>query len=160
MSCFQLGQIIVLISFVKGLSSCYVMPWHSDWFGSPVNPSYIPSLYMAHPTPMTFLQRAENTLMHLGWWWISQFLLSTWTNFSWTGLVQVFYGTTWKGNVPKIYRIWTCGSSQRQSFSYEYSSFFTRCTAANTCHGWSWRNSCRWENTKTITKGRIYWLTT
>ncbi|XP_066257472.1 UDP-glycosyltransferase UGT5-like isoform X2 [Euwallacea similis] len=48
-----------------GLSSCSMMAWHSQWFGSPVNPSYIPSIYMAHPVPMTFLHRAENTLMHL-----------------------------------------------------------------------------------------------
>nr|AVT42226.1 UDP-glucuronosyltransferase 328B1 [Lissorhoptrus oryzophilus] len=48
-----------------GLSSCSMMAWHSQWFGSPDNPSYIPSIYMAHLPPMTFLERVENTLVHL-----------------------------------------------------------------------------------------------
>ncbi|XP_050296038.1 UDP-glycosyltransferase UGT5-like [Anthonomus grandis grandis] len=48
-----------------GLSSCALMAWHAQWFGSPDNPSYIPSIYMAYPPPMSFLERAENTLMHL-----------------------------------------------------------------------------------------------
>ncbi|XP_030745755.1 UDP-glucuronosyltransferase 1-9-like [Sitophilus oryzae] len=48
-----------------GLSSCSMMQWHAQWFGAPDNPSYIPSLYMAHAVPMTFLQRVENTLVYL-----------------------------------------------------------------------------------------------
>ncbi|XP_019756912.2 UDP-glycosyltransferase UGT5 isoform X1 [Dendroctonus ponderosae] len=48
-----------------GLSSCAMMAWHPDWFGSPNNPSYNSMTYMAYPVPMTFLQRVENTLMYI-----------------------------------------------------------------------------------------------
>ncbi|KAL1509691.1 hypothetical protein ABEB36_004393 [Hypothenemus hampei] len=48
-----------------GLSSTYMLSWHASWFGAPVSPSYIPDIYMAYLPPMSFLQRVENTLMHL-----------------------------------------------------------------------------------------------
>ncbi|CAG9762824.1 unnamed protein product [Ceutorhynchus assimilis] len=48
-----------------GLSSCAMMHWHPRWFGAPDNPAYVNSIYMAYPAPMSFLQRMENTLMHL-----------------------------------------------------------------------------------------------
>lgn len=63
---FKTAIIYTHIYYILGLSSCAMMAWHPAWFGSTSNPSYIPSIYMAHPTPMTFLERAENTLMHLG----------------------------------------------------------------------------------------------
>ncbi|KAF7270323.1 hypothetical protein GWI33_016722 [Rhynchophorus ferrugineus] len=63
-NCFY-GLISKLKAPFIGLSSCAMMAWHPQWFGSPSNPSYIPSIYMAHPVPMDFWQRVENTLVHL-----------------------------------------------------------------------------------------------
>ncbi|XP_060530807.1 UDP-glycosyltransferase UGT5-like [Cylas formicarius] len=56
-----------------GLSSCAMLPWHAQWFGSSDNPSYIPVLFMDYPVRMSFAERVENTVMLLmnKWWWYS-----------------------------------------------------------------------------------------
>ncbi|KAF7264748.1 hypothetical protein GWI33_022483 [Rhynchophorus ferrugineus] len=45
-----------------GLSTCGMMPWHANWFGSPQNPSVHQVLFTGFSQPMTFLDRVENTI--------------------------------------------------------------------------------------------------
>lgn len=45
---------------VIGLSSCPLMPYHSDRFGTPDTPSYVPVLFLKNSEQMTFIQRLGN----------------------------------------------------------------------------------------------------
>lgn len=45
---------------VIGLSSCVLMPWHFDRVGSPLIPSYMPSLFVGSSDNMSFLGRLNN----------------------------------------------------------------------------------------------------
>lgn len=45
---------------VIGLSSCTLMPWHYNRLGMPVNPSYIPALFLGLSDKMSFLERLHN----------------------------------------------------------------------------------------------------
>lgn len=53
---------------VVALSSCSLIPWHFERFGSPQLPSYIPSQLTAYTEKMTYFQRINN--------WISAFLVT------------------------------------------------------------------------------------
>ncbi|XP_065090548.1 uncharacterized protein LOC135711602 [Ochlerotatus camptorhynchus] len=57
--CF-LGVVHMLNAPFIGLSSCPLMPWHYDRVGKPINPSYIPSLFMDYSEKMSFSQRTAN----------------------------------------------------------------------------------------------------
>lgn len=48
-----------------GLSSSTLFPWHPEWFGARENPAYSQVIFMGYKTPMTFLERVENTLLHV-----------------------------------------------------------------------------------------------
>lgn len=41
------------------------MPWMYQWFGTDSNPSYITNHFLGHSDQMTFLDRVENTLVHI-----------------------------------------------------------------------------------------------
>lgn len=45
--------------------SCTLMPWTSQRYGNPTNPAYIPNIFLLHSNKMTFLERVENTLLHI-----------------------------------------------------------------------------------------------
>lgn len=45
---------------VIGLSSCVLMPWHYDRLGNPLNPSYVPGLFLGYSDEMHFLERISN----------------------------------------------------------------------------------------------------
>lgn len=47
---------------VVAISSCQLLPWVSFRFGMPLNPSYIPSIFMGYPNKLDFLQRLENSV--------------------------------------------------------------------------------------------------
>lgn len=47
------------------IHSCTLMPWSSDRFGNPNNPSYIPNNFLPFSDKMTFLERLENTILTL-----------------------------------------------------------------------------------------------
>ncbi|KAK5643192.1 hypothetical protein RI129_007037 [Pyrocoelia pectoralis] len=48
-----------------GISSCTIMAWDDFTVGVPSNPSYIPNSFMPFSDKMTFLERLENTFMHI-----------------------------------------------------------------------------------------------
>ncbi|XP_062548930.1 UDP-glycosyltransferase UGT5-like [Armigeres subalbatus] len=56
----MLGVIHLLNTPFIGLSSCPMLPWHYSRVGNPINPSYIPSLFMGYSEKMTFTQRVAN----------------------------------------------------------------------------------------------------
>ncbi|XP_045481092.1 UDP-glycosyltransferase UGT5-like isoform X4 [Harmonia axyridis] len=48
---------------VIAISSSELLPWVSFRFGIPLNPSYMPSIFMGYPRKLNFLQRFENSLL-------------------------------------------------------------------------------------------------
>lgn len=53
-----------------GLSSCAFLPWTPSRLGAPDNPSYVPGMTLLFTDEMTFLERVQNTLIHLFYkWW-------------------------------------------------------------------------------------------
>lgn len=42
------------------MSSCTMMPWHYDRFQVPVNPSFMPALFMGYSDEMTYAERLAN----------------------------------------------------------------------------------------------------
>lgn len=48
---------------VIGVSSCTMKVFHSDRFGNPDNPAYIPNNEMDYSDEMSFIERVENTVM-------------------------------------------------------------------------------------------------
>lgn len=47
---------------VIGLSTTVPMPWHYDRVGSPLIPSFMPSLFVGYSDEMSFVQRLNNWL--------------------------------------------------------------------------------------------------
>lgn len=56
----MMGVAHVLKAPVIGLSSCAMMPWHFERMGTPVIPSYIPSLFLGKSENMNFWERLNN----------------------------------------------------------------------------------------------------
>lgn len=56
----SMGVAHILKSPVIALSSCALMPWHYDRFGLPLNPSYIPTLFLGQNEEMSFIYRVAN----------------------------------------------------------------------------------------------------
>ncbi|CAH0561450.1 unnamed protein product [Brassicogethes aeneus] len=50
---------------VIALSSCKIIPWYGRYFGIPDNPAYVPSVFMDYSDKLTFIERLENTVMHI-----------------------------------------------------------------------------------------------
>ncbi|CAG9762822.1 unnamed protein product [Ceutorhynchus assimilis] len=48
-----------------GLSSSVALPWQGKWFGAQPNPSYVQNVCGGFSTPMIFLDRVVNTLLHV-----------------------------------------------------------------------------------------------
>lgn len=42
-----------------------LLPWLSDRMANPINPSYMPIMVSGYPSEMTFIERVQNTLLHL-----------------------------------------------------------------------------------------------
>lgn len=58
-----------------GLSSCAFLPWTPSRLGAPDNPSYVPGMTLPFTDDMTFLERVQNTFIHLFYkWWFEIFI--------------------------------------------------------------------------------------
>ncbi|XP_023022724.2 UDP-glycosyltransferase UGT5 isoform X1 [Leptinotarsa decemlineata] len=60
-NCFM-GLAKIYQAPVIGMLSAVPMPWAPLWFGSPINPSYIPNQNLGFSDRMTFLERVANSL--------------------------------------------------------------------------------------------------
>lgn len=45
------------------VSSCTLMPWSSERYGNPNNPTYIPNNFLQYSDKMSFFERLENTML-------------------------------------------------------------------------------------------------
>ncbi|KAK9731815.1 UDP-glucoronosyl and UDP-glucosyl transferase [Popillia japonica] len=63
-NCF-VGLMHVTGGSLIGLTSGGMIPWISDFLGTPDHPSYIPSLFIGHSDKMNFIDKIENTLIYL-----------------------------------------------------------------------------------------------
>lgn len=78
-SCF-LGITWKLQAPVIGLSSCALPPWHFDSIGSPIIPSFMPSLFTQYSDKMTFMDRFYNYINVYGMKFLHQTLINSYTN--------------------------------------------------------------------------------
>lgn len=62
----MLGVAWKLQAPIVAMSSCTMMPWHYDRVEAPINPSYLPALFVGYSVEMTYAERLSNWIAFHG----------------------------------------------------------------------------------------------